>query len=325
MQRRNIIMGLLAGIGALAAPHAFGQAWPAAAPIKLVVPYPAGGVTDIAARVVSKRLGELLGQSVVVDNKAGAGGSIGTALVARAPADGYTLLMGTNATHGTNPNTFAKLSYDADKDFSPVIQVAQTPLLVVVHPSVPAKDIRELVEWTKRSGNQVSYASTGAGGGNHLTVEHFKMITGAQMLHVPYKGSSPALADLAGGQVQVMFDNPASSLPLVRSGKLRALAVTSLKRSAELPDVPTVAESGIPDFQASNWVGIYAPAGTPPNVVARLNEALAAALAAPEIIETLRKSGLEPVGGTPAQFAQLTRDDIGKWERVVKTIAYKPE
>lgn len=321
---KQLLAAFTLAAGTLASPLAFGQSWPTA-PVKLVVPYPPGGVTDIAARVVGKRLGELLGQPVVIDNKAGAGGSIGTGMVSKAAPDGYTILMGTNATHGTNPNTFAKLSYDAVKDFAPVIQVAQTPLLVVVHPSVPAKDIRQLIDWLKRGGKQVSYASTGAGGGNHLTVEYFKMITGTEMMHVPYKGSAPALTDLMGGQVQVMFDNPASSLPLVKSGKLRALAVTSPKRAVDMPDLPTVSESGVPNFEASNWLGIYAPAGTPPEIVARLNEAVAAALKTPEVAESLRKSGLEPVGGTPAQLAQLTRDDIRKWETVVKTIQYKPE
>ncbi|MGV3570554.1 MAG: Bug family tripartite tricarboxylate transporter substrate binding protein [Ramlibacter sp.] len=321
---KQLLAAFTLAAGTLASPLAFGQSWPTA-PVKLVVPYPPGGVTDIAARVVGKRLGELLGQPVVIDNKAGAGGSIGTGMVSKAAPDGYTILMGTNATHGTNPNTFAKLSYDAVKDFAPVIQVAQTPLLVVVHPSVPAKDIRQLIDWLKRGGKQVSYASTGAGGGNHLTVEYFKMITGTEMMHVPYKGSAPALTDLMGGQVQVMFDNPASSLPLVKSGKLRALAVTSPKRAVDMPDLPTVSESGVPNFEASNWLGIYAPAGTPSEIVARLNEAVAAALKTPEVAESLRKSGLEPVGGTPAQLAQLTRDDIRKWETVVKTIQYKPE
>lgn len=323
-RRLAMVAAALAAMAAGIPTVGLAQAWPTN-PVKLVVPYPPGGVTDIAARVVAKRMSEILGQPVIIDNKAGAGGSIGTAFVAQAPADGYTILMGTNATHGTNPNTFSKLPYDAVKGFAPVIEIAQTPLLVVVTPSAPVKTVPELVAWLKRDGSRISYASTGTGGGNHLTVEYFKMVTGTDMLHVPYKGSAPALTDLMGGQVQVMFDNVASSLPQVKAGKLRAIAVTSVKRYAEAPEIPTVAESGIPNFEAGNWVGIYAPANTPTEVVSRLNEALNQALKTPETAEALRKSGLEPVGGTPAQFAARTRDDIRKWGEVVQRIGFKPE
>lgn len=315
----------LAGIAALAcAQVALAQTYPTK-PVKLIVPYPAGGITDIVGRAVAERMSESLGQPVVVENRSGAGGSIGAEAAARSSPDGYTIFVGTSATHGTNPSTFANLKYSPAKDFSPVALLAYAPLLIVVHPSVPANNLKEFIAYLKANPKQVNYATTGAGGSVHLTTEQFALATGTQMNMVPYKGSAPALTDLMGGHVQVMFDNVPSAAPLAQSGKVRALAVTGAKRSNLVPDVPTVAEVAVPGFDSGSWIGLYAPANTPADIVAKLNTAANQALKNPALLETFKKAGLDPQGGTPQDLASYQAKEIAKWADVVKTIGYVPE
>jgi tripartite-type tricarboxylate transporter receptor subunit TctC len=280
--RRRVAVALLAA-GALGlVPLAHAQSGYPGKPVRLVVPFPAGGTTDILARAVAQKLSEAWGQSVVVDNRPGAGGNIGSELVARAAPDGYTLLMGTVGTHAINASLYSKMPYDHVKDFAPVILVAGVPNVLVVNPSVPVNSVPELIAYLKANPGKVNFASSGSGTSIHLSGELFKVMTGVQMTHVPYKGSAPALTDLVGGQVQLMFDNLPSSLAFIKAGKLRALAVTSAARAAALPDVPTIAESGVPGFEASSWVGVLAPTGTPPDVIARINAEVGMWLASPD-------------------------------------------
>src|SRR5690242_6240739 len=287
-------------------------------PIRLVVPFPPGGTTDILARAVAQKLSETWNQQVIVDNRPGAGGNIGADLVAKAPPDGYTLVMGTVGTHAINPNLYSKMPYDHVKDFSPVILVAGVPNVLVVNPSLPVHSVKELIDYAKANPGKLNFASSGNGTSIHLSGELFKTMAGVQMTHVPYKGSAPALADLMGGQVQLMFDNLPSSLGLIKGGKLRAIAVTSTTRAAALPDVPTIAESGLPGFEASSWFGVLAPAGTPDDIVAKLNGTIAAWLATPDAKEKLLAQGTIAAGGSPEDFAQHIDRETAKWAKVVK-------
>ena len=313
------VAALLAALALVAtAPAAAqGAAYPTK-PVRLVVPFPAGGTTDILARAVAQKLSETWGQQVIVDNRPGAGGNIGSELVAKAPSDGYTLLMGTVGTHAINPSLYAKMPYNHVKDFTPVILVAAVPNVLVVNPSLPAHSVQELIAYGKANPNKLNFASSGNGTSIHLSGELFRTMTGVQMTHVPYKGSSPALTDLMGGQVQLMFDNLPSSLQFIKAGKLRALAVTSLARSQALPDVPTLAESGLPGFEASSWFGVLAPAGTPADIVAKLNGAVAAWLASPAAKEQLAAQGAIAAGGSPDAFVTHIADESAKWAKVVK-------
>ena len=287
-------------------------------PIKIVVPFPPGGATDILARAIGFELQKAWGQSVIIENKPGAGGNTGADLVAKAAADGYTLVMGTVGTHAINMSLYAKMPYDAVKDFEPVVLVAGVPNLLVVHPSVNAKSVRELTALAKSQPGKLNVASSGNGTSIHLAAELYKQMAGVDILHVPYKGSSPAVADLLGGQVQMMFDNMPSSLPHAKAGKLRALAVTSMTRSAALPDVPTLDEEGLKGFDATSWFGLLAPAGTPRDIVAKLNSASVKALASAEMRERLAAQGADPVGNTPDQFAAFIKAEIDKWAKIVK-------
>ncbi len=286
--------------------------------ITIIVPFPAGGTTDILARVVGQYVGKDLGQTVVVDNRAGAGGNIGSLFVARAPADGYTLVMGTVGTHAINQSLYAKMPYDNIKDFAPITRVAMVPNLLVVNPAQPYNSVKELIAYAKANPGKINFASSGNGTSIHLSAELFKQMAGVDMQHVPYRGSAPALTDLMGGQTQVMFDNMPSSIPFVREGKLRALAVTTAKRSPALPDVPTIAEAGVPGFDATSWFGLLAPAGTPAPVIARLNASILKALADPEVKKKLVEQGAEPSGETPEQFAAFIKTETVKWGDVVK-------
>jgi tripartite-type tricarboxylate transporter receptor subunit TctC len=302
---------------ALVAALACAQTYPTK-PIRIVVPFPPGGATDILARDVAQKLTEAWGQSVIVDNRPGAGGNIGSELVAKSAPDGYTLEMGTVGTHAINASLYAKMPYDHVKDFTPVILVAGVPNVLVVNPSVPANSVGELIAYAKANPGKLNFASSGNGTSIHLSGELFKVMAGVQITHVPYKGSTPALQDLLAGQVQMMFDNLPPSLPQIKAGKLRALAVTSLARAPALPDVPTLSESGLPGFDASSWFGILAPAGTPAPIVAKLNAEVAKWLATPEAKEKLAKQGANIAGGTPADFAKHIAAETAKWAKVVK-------
>jgi tripartite-type tricarboxylate transporter receptor subunit TctC len=307
----------LAAVLAAFAFGASGQTYPNK-PIRLVVPFPAGGTTDVLARAAAQKLTESLGQPVVVDNRPGAGGNIGAELVAKSPPDGYTLLMGTVGTHAINPSLYPKMPYDHVRDFAPVILVAGVPNVLVINPALPVNSVQELIAYAKANPGKLNFASSGNGTSIHLSGELFKTMAGVQIAHIPYKGSAPALQDLVGGQVQLMFDNLPSSLALIKAGKLKALAVTSKERAAALPDVPTMAESGLPGFEASSWFGLLAPAGTPQPVVLKVNADVAKWLASPDAKERLLAQGAIAAGGTPEDFARHIAAETAKWQKVVK-------
>ncbi|HEX3632478.1 MAG TPA: tripartite tricarboxylate transporter substrate binding protein [Casimicrobiaceae bacterium] len=314
-----------AAFGALAlllAAGAWAQAYPTR-PIRLVVPFPPAGTTDILARAVAQRLSVSLGQSVIIDNRPGAAGNIGSDLVAKSAPDGYTLLMGTVGTHAINPSLYGKMPYDHVKDFVPIVLVAGVPNVLEVTPSLPVNSVAELIKLAKEKPGQLNFASSGSGTSIHLSGELFKTMAGVDMMHVPYKGSAPALTDLMGGQVQLMFDNLPSSLAQIKAGKLRAIAVTSAQRAPALPNVPTIAESGLPGFEASSWFGLLAPAGTPAAVVARINADVNQWLQTAEAKESLLAQGAIPAGGTPEQFAAHIRAETEKWAKVVKVSGAK--
>jgi tripartite-type tricarboxylate transporter receptor subunit TctC len=302
----------------LASAGASAQGYPTK-PIRLVVPYPAGGPLDIMARAIGQKLTEAWKQPVVVDNRAGAGGNIGADFVAKSAPDGYTLLMGAVATHAINPSLYSKIPYDPVKDFAPVALVAQVPNILVVNPAVPAKTVRELIDLARAKPGTLNFGSGSTGSTGHLAGELFNTMAGVKMVHIPYKGAAPATADLLGGQVQLMFDNLASALPNVKAGKLRALAVTTLARSPAIPELPTIAESGLPGFDLTTWFGLLVPAGTPPEIVARLNAEIVRALDAKDMRERLEKMGAEPLSNnTPERFAAFIRSEAAKYARVVK-------
>ncbi|MEO8486405.1 MAG: tripartite tricarboxylate transporter substrate binding protein [Betaproteobacteria bacterium] len=318
MKRRTVFAAFAASLAALAAPGVPAQPAYPHQPIRIVVPFPPGGATDIMARAAAQRMTEAWKAQVVVDNRPGAGGNIGSELVARAPADGYTLEMGTVGTHAINASLYAKMPYDHVKDFTPIVLVAAVPNVLVVHPSVPVNSVRELIAYAKANPGKLNFASSGSGTSIHLSGELFKVMAGVQMTHVPYKGSAPALSDLLGGQVQMMFDNLPPSLPHIRAGKLKALAVTSADRAPALPDVPTISEAGLPGFEASSWFGLLAPAGTPRDIVAKINGEIAQWLATPEAREKLTAIGANAKGGTPEDFVRHIAAETAKWQKVVK-------
>ncbi|MDA8522274.1 Bug family tripartite tricarboxylate transporter substrate binding protein [Acidovorax sp. NCPPB 4044] len=321
-RRRTFALGALAlatlGTATALLPRtAAAQAYPSK-PVTIIVPFAAGGTTDILARVIAQGLGTELGQSVVVDNRAGAGGNIGGQVAARAPADGYTLFMGTVGTHAINAALYKKMPFDPIKDFAPLTRVANVPNLLVANPAQPYKSVQELIAYAKANPGQVNFGSSGSGSSIHLSGELFKSLAKVDMVHVPYKGSAPAVTDLLGNQIAIMFDNMPSAIQHVRSGKLRPLAVTTAKRSPELPDVPTIAEAGVPGYEATSWFGMFAPAGTPAPVVARLNAAIVKVLAQPETKKKLAEQGAEAYGETPAQFADFIQKESVKWGKVVR-------
>jgi tripartite-type tricarboxylate transporter receptor subunit TctC len=296
--------------------NAQSQAYPSK-PIKFVVPYPAGGPLDTVARLLGQKVSDSVKQPVIVENKAGAGGNIGAEAVAKSPPDGYTILMGAVATHAINPTLYASIPYDAAKDFIPVTQVASTPNVLVVNPSVPANNVREFIAYAKAHPGKLNFGSGSTGSAGHLAGELFKAMAGVDMTHVPYKGAAPAMNDLIGGQIQLMFDNLASSLAQVRAGRIKALAVTTAKRSALAPDLPTIAESGLPGFDISTWFGIFVPAGTPHAIVERLHAEFTRALAAPDVREKMLALGAEPVGNRPEEFAAYIASEAAKYARVI--------
>jgi tripartite-type tricarboxylate transporter receptor subunit TctC len=312
---------LLACLMLAVAPSLLAQADYPSRPIRLVVTVPPGGAADFIARLVGGKLSDSLGQPVVVENRAGASGTIAADAVAKAPADGYTLLQNSITTHGVGPHLYAKLPYDPVKDFAPVSGLALLPLIMSVNADVPAKNVEEIISLSKKSA--LNFASSGSGGAPHMAAELFKSVTGAQLTHVPYKGSGPAVTDLVGGRVQVMFDAAPSLIQHVRSGKLRVLAAASAQRNRLLPEVPTFAELGYPKVAVSLWYGLLAPAGTQPAVITRLNAEVGKVLAAPDVRERLLAQGAEPMPGTPAAFASFMQEEMAKWAPVVKQAGVK--
>ena len=312
-------LGLFFALGATGPAQA--QAYPSK-PVRLVVPFPPGGVTDIVGRVLAQRLGEALGQQVVVENRGGAAGAIGATAVAKSAPDGYTLLMAT-ATHAINATLVPNPNFDLVKDLAPVSLAASVPLLLAVHPSVPARDVKELVAWAAARPGQANFASGSTGSASHLAGEMLKGAAKIDMVHVPYKGGSLAIQDLAAGQVSLMFENMPSILPFVQSGRLRGLAVTSTKRSAAAPELPTMIESGYPGFEAGSWYGLFAPVGTPREILARLNADMVKALRQPETRKLLSQQGAEPVGNSEAEFAAFIQAEIAKWGRVIRSANVK--
>jgi len=321
MKRLALWIALFAALFGAGAAHAQGGAATAypGKPIRFVVPFPPGGPLDIMARAIGQKLTESWSQPVVVDNRPGAGGSLGAELVAKAPGDGYTLLMGAVSTHAINPHLYARIGYDPFKDFVPVALVAEVPNVLVVNPTVPATSVQELVALAKAKPGYLNFGSGSTGSTGHLAGELFKSLAGVDMVHIPYKGGAPAMQDLLGGQVQLMFDNLANSLPQVKAGKLRALAVTTSSRSPAMPDLPTVNEAGVKGFDLSTWFGVFVPAGTPPEIVTKLNAGIVAALDSKELRERLAAMGTMPPGNnTPAAFAAFMRAENAKYAKVVK-------
>jgi tripartite-type tricarboxylate transporter receptor subunit TctC len=311
----KLLATLLLAATTLLAPAAHAQGYPTK-PIRLVIPFPAGGATDIFGRAVSQKLGERLGQAVVVDNKPGAGGTIGSDIVAKATPDGYTLLLATSSTHSIGPSFGAKLPYDAVTDFTPIAYVGNAPSIMLVPNTAPAKSVKEWVDYARKNPGKLNYASSGNGTVVHLTAEYFKAQAGLFLVHIPYKGTALAIPDLVSGKVDVLFDSLPSGLPHVREGRLRALGITSLKRSPLLPDLPPVSDT-IPGFESVTWFGMYGPKGMPADLVNRINAAINQALQDPDVKERLARLGIEPVGGTPQQFAAMTNADRAKWRKII--------
>ena len=314
--KTKALAAALAALGLLVSVAAQAQAYPGKT-VKLVVPYPPGGPTDIVARVIGQKLFEQTGQQFIVDNRAGAGGNIGAEAVARSPADGYTLLIATTA-HAINMSLFKKLGYDTLKDFAPVSLLTYGPLVIVTHPSLPVQNVRELIALAKAKPDSINFASSGNGQSTHLSGELFNTMAGVKMTHIPYKGSAPALTDVMGGQASLMFDTMLSAMPFVKAGKLKALAVTSATRSPAAPDLPTVAESGIPGFETFAWNGVLVPLGTPKEVVARLSAELKRAMEAPEVKEKFSAQGFAAAWNTPEAFGTFLQAEVDKWSMVVK-------
>ena len=318
--RQSIALCLAAGSAAV-----FAQAAYPNKPVRIIVPYPAGGTTDIIARIAANQLTERLKQSFIVENKAGASGAIGSQAVAQAAPDGYTLVMATASSHGINSALQKSLPYDAVKDFAPITVVANTPNIIVANPSVPVKTLQDLIALAKKEPGKINFGSTSAGGSPHMSAELLKMMAGIDMTHVPYKGAAPMLTDLIGGQVQIGFDNLPSTIGFVKSGKIRALAVTTAKRWPGAPDIPTVAESGVPGYEVSGWFGLLAPAGTPKEILDKIQTTISEAVKTPAVAKQLNDLGAEPVANKPEVFAQEIKDDVEKWRKVVKTTGVKLE
>ena len=311
MKFRYLFALLLIGLTA----PLWAQTYPAR-PVRLLVPFPAGGATDILARALSQKLGEKLGQPVVVENRPGAGGTIGADAASKATPDGYTLLLATSSTHSIGPAINPKIPYNADTDFTPIAYVASSPNIVLVPNSSPARTMRELIDYARKNPGRLNYASSGNGTIVHLSTEYFKAVSGTFILHIPYRGTALAMPDLISGKVDLLFDSLVTGLPHVKDGKLRALAVTSLKPSALVPDLPTVA-SVLPGYESTTWFGLYGPKGLPADLTAKINQAVNTALAEADVKERFARLGAEPTGGTPQAFASMVRADTAKWKKII--------
>ena len=316
MQRRNLIsLSVFAAMTALGGLPVFAQSYPTK-PIRMIVPFPAGGATDILARALSQKLGEKIGQTVVVENRPGAGGTIGADAAAKSVADGYTLLLATSSTHSIGPAINPKISYNAETDFTPIVYVASSPNVVVVPNSLPVKNMRELIDYARKNPGKLNYASSGNGTIVHLTTEYFKAQSDTFILHIPYRGTALAIPDLVSGKVDVLFDSFVTGMPHVKDGKLRALAVTTAKRSTLAPDMPTVSEV-LPGFESVTWFGLYGPKGLPQDLTLKVNQAVNAALTDSDVKERFARLGAEPAGGTPQAFAAMVKADNSKWKKII--------
>jgi tripartite-type tricarboxylate transporter receptor subunit TctC len=315
------ILALLAALALAGVAHA---QYPTK-PVRIVVPYPAGGTSDILARSIGQKLQELWGQPVIVDNKPGATGNVGAEIVAKSPPDGYTLMLADIGSLAISPSVFANLPFDPVKDFAPVVMVAYSPHILAVHPSVPAKDVKELIAYAKANPGKLNFAVSGTGGANHLAGIEFAMRSGIKWAYIPYKGGAQAIADVMGGQAQVLFNGMLATYPAVKDGKLRGLAISSEKRFASAPDLPTVAEYGFPGFETGSFQGVVAPAGTPKDVVATLHDTISKVLATPEMTDRLSKAGAELRPQSPEQFGQFIASEKARWAKVVKESGEKFE
>ena len=305
-------------------PAAWAQSYPAK-PVRLIIPFPPGGATDIFGRVLAQKLGELLGQQVVVENRPGAGGTIGTELAAKAAPDGYTILLATTSTHSIGPALNPKMPYDARKDFAPVIHLADATNILIASPTLPVNNLRELIAYAKANPGKLNFGSSGNGTIVHLTGEQFKAATNTFIVHIPYKGTALSIPDLIAGQIAFVFDNIASALPHIRAGRVKTLGISSLKRSALVPDIPTMDEAGLKGFESNTYFGVFAPAGTPTAMIARLNTEINKALQAADFRERLGALGAEPVGGPPEALARAVARDFDKYAAVIKRAGIKPE
>jgi tripartite-type tricarboxylate transporter receptor subunit TctC len=335
MKKSILIAGLLAAHGAWAADAGQNPSRPIPMvievrdfplkPIRMVVPFGAGSNSDILARTVAVRMTESWGQQVVVDNRPGAGGNIGTDLVAKAPPDGYTIVLGAASVLAINQSLYTQMPYDSNTAFAPITDMVKTTNVLIVTPSLPVKSVKELIAYGKANPGKLTYASAGAGGTIHLSAELFKSMTGVTMEHIAYKASPLAHLDMISGQVQVMFDAMPTALPQIKANRLRAIAVTTAKRSAQLPDLPTIAEAGVPGYEAAGWFGFAAPAKTPRDVVMKLNREIVRILTIPEVKEKLVAQGAEPVGDSPEEFARFIKSEAAKWGKVIKSLNLKIE
>lgn len=305
---------------------ALAQAWPAAKPVRMVIPFPAGGATDIIGRTIAQKLSTALGQQVVVDNKPGAGGTIGADLVAKGAPDGYTILMATSSTHSIGPALNPKMPYDAVKDFAAVGHIANAPSVLVVGRDFPAATAKDMIALIKQNPGKYNFGSSGIGTYPHLAAEMLKWRAGGLfVVHIPYRGTGLVITDLVAGQIAFLMDSVVSAQPHIKDGRVRPLAVSGTKRSTALPNVPTFAEAGVPGMDFNNWFGVFAPAGTPPDIVQRLNRELNAVLRAPDVIERLERVGADPAGGTPEQFAKVYRDEAENWKAVIQRAGIKAD
>jgi len=328
MQRRTLIQTAIAGLTATALPSFAQGAWPTGKAITYLVPFPAGGTTDVLGRLVSQKLGAVLGTSVVIDNRGGAGGSVGSEIASRAAPDGYTMLGGTISSHAINVSLYPKIGYDPIKSFAPVTLIGTNPVVLVVNAASPYKTLKDVLEASKAKAGGLSSASAGTGTSQHLSLELLAFKSGVKFTHVPYKGSGPAIQDVIGGQVDMMFDTTVVAAPHIQSGKLRAIAVTSAKRLASMPDVPTVAESGVKglgDFEVVSWQAIFVPAGTPAQIVERLHKEIRTILAQPDMQEKMKSFGMEPADMTTTQIAAFQKAEVDKWAQVIKAANIKVE
>jgi tripartite-type tricarboxylate transporter receptor subunit TctC len=323
---RRLVSALALVLASFAAglPAAHAQGYPSK-PIRLICPFPPGGAVDIASRAIADGLAKVTGQTVLVENKPGAGGNLGGEQAAKSPPDGYTLFMTTSGIQAINPFLYQRMPFDPNKDLVPVIALVSLSNVLVAHPSLQAGSVKELIAAAKAEPGRITGASSGSGTSVHMSLEMFKYLTGTDILHVPYKGSAPAVADLIGGQVQIMFDNVPSALPHVRSGRLKALATTGAKRAPALPDLPTVAEAGVPGYESGVWFGLVVPAGTPKDVIDKLNADTRKAMALPEFQKRMTDLGYELLGGSPAEMGEMIQAELKRWGPVVKASGAKAE